>query len=170
MARTSEGALLTDRHRRDQVRLAITADSQARRAWDATLDLTDLKGTQPIWQRTMLDLLQVWWKVSADTAAAYLPRFREAETGDGSFETAVPRFDRGQATARLAWTGATNVLWHIARGDTQEAAYEAARSLFLGMFHEAVLTGGRATIEQWARKDRRATGWRRVSDGDPCAF
>ncbi|WP_055428160.1 VG15 protein [Bifidobacterium aesculapii] len=171
MALTSEGAVLTDRHRRAQVRLAITADSQARRMWDATLDLDDLRGSQPIWKRAMLDLLQVWWKVSADTAAQYLPRFREAETGEpGGVEVGVPRFDRRQASRRIDWTGATNVLWHIARGETQEAVYEAARSLFLGMFHEAVLTGGRTTIERWAKKDPRAIGWRRVSDGDPCAF
>ena len=49
MASTGKGALLTDQHRRRQVSLAITADSQARRAWDATLDLNDLTGTQPIW-------------------------------------------------------------------------------------------------------------------------
>ncbi len=41
---------LTDKHRRDQVRLAITADSQARRLWDSTLDLNDLTGTQPVWK------------------------------------------------------------------------------------------------------------------------
>ena len=171
MALTSEGAVLTDRHRRAQVRLAITADSQARRMWDATLDVNDLKGSQPIWKNAVLDLMQVWWKVSADTAAQYLPRFREAETGEpGGVEVGVPRFDRRQASRRIDWAGATNVLWHIARGETQEAAYEAARSLFLGMFHEAVLTGGRTTIERWAKKDPRAIGWRRVSDGDPCAF
>ena len=171
MALTSEGAVLTDRHRRAQVRLAITADSQARRVWDSTLDVNDLKGSQPIWKNAVLDLMQVWWKVSADTAAQYLPRFREAETGEpGDVEVGVPRFDRRQASRRIDWAGATNVLWHIARGETQEAAYEAARSLFLGMFHEAVLTGGRTTIERWAKKDPRAIGWRRVSDGDPCAF
>ncbi|QSY58710.1 EndoU domain-containing protein [Bifidobacterium imperatoris] len=170
MALTSKGAALTDRHRRNQVRLAITADSQARRLWDSTLDLDDLKGSQPIWKNAMLNLLQTWWQVSAETAADYLPRFREAETGDGSFETAVPRFDRKRMAGQVDWLGATNVLWHIARGETQEAAYATARSLFLGVFHEAVLTGGRTTIEHWAKKDTRAIGWRRVSDGDPCAF
>lgn len=170
MARTSDGALLTDKHRRAQVRLAITADSQARRIWDSTLDPNDLKRTQPIWKNAILQLLQTWWRISAQTAKDYLPRFREAETGDGGFEIAMPRFDRRQAAQNIDWTGATNVLWHIARGETQEAAYAAARSLFLGIFHEAVLTGGRTTIENWAKKDTRAVGWRRVSDGDPCAF
>ncbi|MBT1171281.1 toxin glutamine deamidase domain-containing protein [Bifidobacterium sp. SO4] len=170
MALTSEGAVLTDKHRRDQVRLAITADSQARRLWDSTLDVNDLKRTQPIWKKAMLRLLETWWSISAETAADYLPRFREAETGDGAFDTAVPRFDRKQMARQIDWTGATNVLWRIARGETQEAAYAAARSLFLGVFHEAVLTGGRTTIERWAKRDTRAIGWRRVSDGNPCAF
>ena len=170
MARTSEGALLTDRHRREQVRLAITADSQARRVWDATLDPADLQGSQPIWKNAILDLLQTWWKISADTAADYLPRFREAETGDGAIDVAMPRFDRRKVAGQIDWLGTVNVLWHMARGENREAAYAAARSLFLGVFHEAVLTGGRSTVERWAKADPRAVGWRRVSDGDPCAF
>ncbi len=83
MASTGKGALLTDQHRRRQVSLAITADSQARRAWDATLDLNDLTGTQPIWKRTMLNLIQTWWRISEQAALAYLPQYREAETGEG---------------------------------------------------------------------------------------
>lgn len=169
MASTSRGALLTDQHRRDQVRLAITADSQARRAWDRTLDLNDLKGSQPVWKRTMLELIETWWKISARTAANYLPRFREAEIGEG-FEVAVPEFDRSRVAREVDWTGAVNVLWHIARGETQAAAYVAARSLFLGIFHEAVLDGGRMVVRDAAKADTRAIGWRRVSDGDPCAF
>lgn len=44
------------------MRLAITADSQARRLWDSTLDLDNLKGSQPIWKNAMLNLLQTWWQ------------------------------------------------------------------------------------------------------------
>lgn len=51
-----------------QVRLTITADSQARRLWDSTLNLNDLRSSQPIWKNAMLDLLQTWWRISADTA------------------------------------------------------------------------------------------------------
>lgn len=170
MATTSEATLLTDQHRRRQVAIAVTADSQMRRTWDATLDPANLEATQPIWKRAMLDTLTKWWKVSADTAAQYLPRFRQAEIGDGGIEVGIPRFDRALAGRQLEWGGMVNVLWHVAMGQTREAAYTAARELFLGMFHEAVLTGGRMTIQEWARRDSRAIGWRRVSDGNPCAF
>ena len=171
MASTGKGALLTDQHRRRQVSLAITADSQARRAWDATLDLNDLTGTQPIWKRTMLNLIQTWWRISEQAALAYLPQYREAETGEGpGIEIGVQQFDRRRAGEKLDWLGSTNVKWHLASGDTPEDAYRKARELFLGVFHEAVLTGGRSAIEHWAQQDTRAIGWRRVSDGDPCAF
>lgn len=170
MASTAKGALLTDQYRRRQVALAITADSQMRRVWDNTLDVNDLDRTQPIWKKAMLDLLGQWWKVSADTAAQYLPRFRKAETGDGDIQVGVPRFNRSQTGKQFEWGGVANILWHVAMGQTQEAAYAAARELFIGMFHEAVLTGGRLTLQQWAAKDARAIGWRRVSDGHPCAF
>lgn len=170
MAATSEATLLTDQHRRRQVALAVTADSQMRRTWDTTLDPDNLEATQPIWKRAMLDTLTKWWHVSANTAAQYLPRFRQAEIGDGGIEVGIPRFDRALAGRQLEWGGMVNVLWHVAMGQTREAAYTAARELFLGMFHEAVLTGGRMTIQEWARRDARAIGWRRVSDGNPCAF
>ena len=165
-------AQLTDKHRRDQVRLAITADSQARRLWDSTLDLHDLRGTQPIWKKTMIDLLARWYQLSARMATRYLPQHREASIGQPGSEVtiAIPRFDKQQAAKEFDWMGATNIMWHLAKGQTEEAAWAAARSLFLGMFHEAVLTGGRRTIQEWAKKDPRAIGWRRVSDGAPCAF
>lgn len=163
---------LTDKHRRDQVRLAITADSQARRLWDATLDIDHLKETQPIWKKTMIDLIARWYDLSAHMAARYLPQHRAAAIGDPDpgVTIGIPRFDRRQAAEDFDWMGATNVLWHLAKGETEQAAWAAARALFLGQFHEAVLTGGRRTIQAWAKKDPRATGWRRVSDGNPCAF
>ena len=115
MASTGKGALLTDQHRRRQVSLAITADSQARRAWDATLDLNDLTGTQPIWKRTMLNLIQTWWRISEQAALAYLPQYREAETGEGpGIEIGVQQFDRRRAGEKLDWLGSTNVKWHLA--------------------------------------------------------
>ena len=114
MASTAKGTLLTDQHRRRQVALAITADSQMRRVWDSTLDVNDLDHTQPIWKKAMLDLLGQWWRVSADTAAQYLPRFRKAEIGDGSVTVGVPRFNRSQAGKQLEWGGVANLsLIHI---------------------------------------------------------
>lgn len=170
MAQTSKGAVLTDAHRRGQVRTAITADSQARRAWD-TLDLQNLEKTQPIWKKTVLDLLSRWYKISAQQAADYLPQFRKAETGDlDGFEVVVPEFNRKKVGKTLDWFGSTNVKWHLNSDLTQRAAYEAARRIFLGAFHEAVLAGGRDTIKATGKKDSRVVGWRRVSDGHPCAF
>ena len=171
MALTDEGAVLTDRHRRSQVRLAITADSQARRLWDSSLNLADLDASQPVWKQTMLNLLETWYHISQQEALLYLPQFRQAELdGRTGIRVAVPRFDRDAVGDQLAWMGSTNVKWHLSMGQTQQDAYEAARRLFLGAFHEAVLAGGRGTVQEWARKDPRAIGYRRVADGNPCTF
>ena len=171
MALTQEGAVLTDRHRRSQVRLAITADSQARRLWDSSLNLADLDASQPVWKQTMLNLLETWYHISQQEALLYLPQFRQAEHGGRTgIRVAVPRFDRDAVGDQLAWMGSTNVKWHLSMGQTQQDAYEAARRLFLGAFHEAVLAGGRGTVQEWARKDPRAIGYRRVADGNPCTF
>ena len=171
MALTSEGAVLTDRHRRSQVRLAITADSQARRLWDSSLNLADLDASQPVWKQTMLNLLETWYHISQQEALLYLPRFRQAELeGGAGIRVDVPRFDRDAVGGQLDWMGSTNIKWHMSMGQTQQDAYEAARRLFLGAFHEAVLAGGRGTVQEWARKDPRAIGYRRVADGNPCTF
>lgn len=171
MALTSEGAVLTDRHRRSQVRLAITADSQARRLWDSSLNLADLDASQPVWKQTMLNLLETWYHISQQEALLYLPRFRQAELeGGAGIRVDVPRFNRDAAGGQLDWMGSTNIKWHMSMGQTQQDAYEAARRLFLGAFHEAVLAGGRGTVQEWARKDPRAIGYRRVADGNPCTF
>ena len=171
MALTHEGAVLTDRHRRSQVRLAITADSQARRLWDSSLNLADLDASQPVWKQTMLNLLETWYHISQQEALLYLPQFRQVEHGGRTgIRVAVPRFDRDAVGDQLAWMGSTNVKWHLSMGQTQQDAYEAARRLFLGAFHEAVLAGGRGTVQEWARKDPRAIGYRRVADGNPCTF
>ena len=171
MALTHEGAVLTDRHRRSQVRLAITADSQARRLWDSSLNLADLDASQPVWKQTMLNLLETWYHISQQEALLYLPRFRQAELESRTgIRVDVPRFDRDAVGGQLEWMGSTNVKWHLSMGQTQQDAYEAARRLFLGAFHEAVLAGGRGTVQEWARKDPRAIGYRRVADGNPCTF
>lgn len=171
MALTQAGAVLTDRHRRSQVRLAITADSQARRLWDSSLDLDDLDGTQTVWKRTMLNLLETWYHISQQEALLYLPQFRQAELGEGGgLQVDVPRFDREVVGDQLDWMGSTNVKWHESMGQTRQDAYEAARRLFLGAFHEAVLAGGRGTVKEWSLQDSRATGYRRVADGNPCTF
>lgn len=171
MALTAEGRKLTSQHRRRQVAQTIIADSQARRAWDDTMNLADITGSQPIWKKTMLNLISTWWKISQKEALNYLPKFRQAETGeDAGITVTVPSFSRKQLSADIDWLGATNVLWHIAKGATPEEAMRQARELFIGVFHEAVLTGGRKTVQAWAKADTRAIGWRRVSDGNPCTF
>lgn len=171
MARTTTGSKLTSQHRRRQVALAITADSQARRMWDTTINLDDIMSSQGAWKTNMLRLMSMWWKISEQEALRYLPQFREAETGDTTLvDVAIPRFNRTRAAQDIDWLGATNILWHLKKGLPPQEASRAARELFLGVFHEAVLTGGRKTVQAWTNADHRATGWRRVTDGSPCAF
>lgn len=135
------------------------------------MNLADIAGSQPIWKKTMLNLISTWWKISQKEALNYLPKFRQAETGeDAGITVTVPSFSRKQLSADIDWLGAANVLWHIAKGATPEEAMRQARELFIGVFHEAVLTGGRKTVQAWAKADTRAIGWRRVSDGNPCTF
>ncbi|HLR96542.1 MAG TPA: hypothetical protein VK053_18605, partial [Jiangellaceae bacterium] len=75
------------------------------------------------------------------------------------------------ATASLAdRTGPRGYLYRIGKGLPPEVAYQQMASMVDGELRKAILAGGRGVVRESTGADRRAIGWRRVSDGDPCTF
>mgnify|MGYP006982268730 FL=1 len=58
----------------------------------------------------------------------------------------------------------------IGAGMDSADAFEAALTKFGGIVRRQAMMGGRLTVAATAGRDRRAVGWRRVTDGNPCAF
>jgi len=166
MASTAEGRGLTESHRLAQLQVAGLAAAEARVLW-SRLDVNDLDGSTPYWLASNVAAVNRRVKQSQDVAAEYLTTYRGAEVG------APGRVVLGAAPGTpdaLRFAGPVRVKQLIAGGLTRQEAYDRAFVKFEGIVRRQALMGGRTTIANTASADRRAVGWRRVTDGDPCAF
>lgn len=67
-------------------------------------------------------------------------------------------------------TGPVEFKRAIAAGKTPAQAVDAAAVRMAGSSQYLALEGGRQVMSESIRRDERATGWSRVTDGDPCAW
>ena len=169
MADTDTGAVLTDRHRRRQIRLAAAADSEIRRAW-RILDVADIDGTRGAWQRSMMGIVARRYGVSALVAEQYLSAYRTAELGAITGGVVVPGVPMVETLGVLDAAGPQALKRRIGQGMSPSAAYARQRGIVVDEARKIIMSGGRGVIRESGRADTRAIGWRRVSDGDPCTF
>lgn len=166
MANSVDGQQLTEAHQRAQQRLATESIAEARFIW-GRLDAEDLGGSEAAWLAVMLLLAAGQVSRSQRLAGAYFEQYSLAETGRaGDVSFAGPT---GLALS-LKLAGPARVKALIRGGMSPVGALEAARTKFEGIVSRQILMGGRLTIAASTGADRRARGWRRVTDGDPCAF
>ena len=169
MALTPEGRRLTDRHRRRQVREGAAAVAEAMATW-RYLDLADLDASTPAWVAMQVGLMRQRYATSAALAERYVVDFRAAEIGESAGVVLRPTFSEAAAEATLLANGPHLTKMLIGRGSDPEAAFALARREVLGRTQKWALAGGRGTIQLSALQNPRSRRWRRVSDGNPCAF
>lgn len=166
MASTADGRALTAVHQREQQQLAARTTLEARILW-GRLDIADLDGSTPYWVASSSILIERRAGESQQIASRYLTAYRAVEAGSpGRVITGSERL----SPQALRFAGPVRVKRLIAGGMDPEQAYEQAFTKFGGIVTRQVLMGGRITIANTASADRKAVGWRRVTDGDPCAF
>lgn len=170
MALTYPGQLLTDEQRRAQIQIARDLVSELRGTWPL-LDMQRLDATAPGWMAVVLNILTTKHALSAQTALDYLTNFREAEMGRTvkavqNIDTELPK----QAAVALLVTGPVKVKQQMSAGASIAAASNAAFKDVASSAILYVLDGGRDTIVTGVKRDRRALGWQRVTDGNPCYF
>jgi len=166
MASTVEGNRLTRTHQAAQLAVAARAAQEARALW-GRLDIDDLDGSTPYWLASSTISVNRRVAESQRLAAGYLQEYRLAEIGAaGAIVLKAPTETAG--ALRLA--GPVRVKRLIAKGMPATEAFDAAFTKFSGIVRRQTLMGGRLTIAATAGRDRRAIGWRRVTDGNPCAF
>lgn len=166
MASTAEGRALTTAHRDAQIQVGARAEIEARALW-GRLDIDDLDGSKPYWLASTMITVNRRITESQRVAAEYLSEFRLAELGAAG----AVAFSAPEGTARaLSLAGPTRVKRLIGAGMDSADAFEAALTKFGGMVRRQAMMGGRLTVAATAGRDRRAVGWRRVTDGNPCAF
>lgn len=166
MASTVEGRELTEAHQAAQVAIGTQVTAEARLLWDR-LDPGDLDGSTPYWLASNLIAVDRRTRESQTVASVYLSDYRRAEVG---LQAKVVLGAPPATATALRVAGPIRVKQLIAQGVDREEAHRLAFTKFAGIATRQALMGGRLTVARTTGRDRRAIGWRRVTDGNPCAF
>lgn len=164
------GAPLTQTHRRAQLALRAQVLLELKALWPA-MDWTNLDRTYPAWATAVGAIIDRRWVTSTNLAAAYLRAFRTAAgvPGTATVVLADP-VPAGQLDTVLKVTALYSAKSATRRGVSADQAMAAAFVRSSGAITRLVLGGGRDTITASLAKDPRATGWERVTSGNPCPF
>ena len=146
--------------------MGARAEAEAFALWDR-LDINDLDGSTPYWLASTTIAVNRRTVESQRVAEQYLTEYRIAEVGAAAVVVLAAPTETARAL-RLA--GPTRVKRLIGAGMGAVEAYNAAMTKFGGIVRRQAMMGGRLTVARTAGHDRRAVGWRRVTDGNPCAF
>lgn len=168
MASTVAGRLLTEQHRRGQ----LQARSALLRQLIAIWPLFDPERIDETWGAVQPGVmaLTTWGREqSVALASEYYQAFRVAEGATGG--AAIPPAStawRAAAAVSLEVTGPVRAKQLVAMGRPDVRAQTLVS--LSGAVSRIALNGGRETILEAVRHDRRAVGWARVTTGTPCAF
>lgn len=170
MATTEAGARLTAAQRAGQLRLRQSLVRDLLRVWPM-FDPADITGSWSKLEPVLVALVQSRFPLSARIAATYLPEFRAAEGVIGSVTAVVPDTPLADVIVpNLRFVGPSNAgrMWATGQQPSQIARTTLVN--IEGELTRQILAGGRQTIVDTVRDDRRARGYSRVTDGAPCAF
>lgn len=168
MASTFAGRQLTEQHRQRQLAVRAVVVRQLVALWP----LFDPARIDETWEAiapAVMTLTAQGRSLSAAVASAYYQAFRLVEGVTG--ETAMPVLSddwRVPAAVSLQVTGPIKAKQLTMMG-RRDVAAQTLVSLS-GSVSRIALNAGRETVLGAVREDRRAIGWARVTDGDPCAF
>lgn len=169
LARTVEGRLLTEAQRRAQIALSASSMVQARAVTRSVLDVNRLDASFPGWMTLMDRLALQGFLESVDVAAPYISEFARVEEGENP-RLAQVSFDHRQFFEDMHTNGPVAIKQKIAKGVHPEVAKAEALSRISGLMQEHVLAGGRGMVIGTVKYSGRGGRWRRVTDGQPCAF
>lgn len=133
------------------------------------LDPRDIEGTRAGWLSASVRAAEMAFGQSSTIAESYVTSYQVVETAGGDV-LVVPRFDAARVANDLDLAGTQYMKSLIREGHTPESAHAAAYSRMMGVARNHAMDGGRSLIEATTSQDRRAIGYRRVTDGDPCTF
>lgn len=158
---------------------ALMAARMAQRVLQVWRDLMNPAKVDASWlavRAALIPIVEQGRQQSADLArAAYGEARHEAGIGQGIAEDGFrPQGPLPLLLSRLESaldvTGPVEFKKAIAAGKTPQQAMEAAAVRMVGTTQYLALEGGRQVMQRSIEVDERATGWARVTDGDPCAW
>lgn len=167
------GPQAPQRYRRVQALIAARLSQQVLRVWRELMNPAKVDASWPAVRAALMPLVREAREQSAALArSTYLDARRDAGAGDdmaftpeGPLPLLVNRLERS-----LDVTGPVEFKKAIAAGKTPQQAMDAAAVRLVGSTQYLALEGGRQAMQRSIDADERATGWARVTDGDPCAW
>lgn len=170
MARTPEGAQLTDAHRQIQQRISAATVRDLLRLW-GVVNVADLRGTLTPFVSAGRAVVLNGGKASAAAAVRYYVAFRHVEGIGGTAVVGhAPLPPDAVVHAALVGAGVSGIRNARARGASVQAAHENGFVKLSGSAAQLVAGVGRATLLDAIQSDPAAQGFQRVTDGAPCAF
>lgn len=167
MAKSDEGRALTEAHKARQVQIASVSTATAVALW-GRLDVNDIDASTPAWLASMTGLVDRQVSASQVTAAEYFEAYSGAETGRSA--DGVKVLPLLSTASVLYYAGPVRVKTLIRGGMSAVEAHAASLSRVAGAANRQTLMAGRLTVAASTAADTRTIGWRRVTDGNPCAF
>jgi len=171
VARTAEGKLLTDLHRRQQLALRASVVRDVMKLWPAWQP--SKPDSYQAFERAMVLLVQSRSVQSAALAARYAEMFRSAEDpvhqAVRTVSLAAVR-DEEKIKAAIGATTRGAVYKSLAAGKPFETVMRNSLVEVSGAVSRDVLAGGRDTIFAEQQRDQRARGVARITGAAPCAF
>jgi hypothetical protein len=169
VATTPLGGRLTTAYRAQQLATQAGSIRQLVVLWRA-VDVTNLSDTIDVFAQAGALLAGRGYDASAESAAAYITTFREAEIGSGIEARIAKRPATSYLAGQLRGAAISGIV--DARRAGKSIDYAGGQGLIrtIGALGKLVLGGGRNTITGTVKADRQALGWMRATAGSPCTF
>lgn len=169
MALTASGRALTEQHRRAQIALAAESELVQREMW-SELDPIRVQETRDRWLAGSVLAVSAYHDASAELAADYVTSYRAIEADGPTGPIVRPSMERARVASSLELTGPAVLYLEQRKGADPFVAHRIAGNRAAGAARRHSQGGGRQLLDLTARSDASALGYRRVTDGNPCAF
>lgn len=167
MANSEEGRKLTEAHRKKQIVLGEQTERRVK-ALAKYVNEEDISGSWR-WRLEVQRVTEDGFNRSRDYAATYVDEYSLAETG-WSEDIRLPVYDRAKTDEAITVLGVAGIKAGIRSGSPYRQAVDKACSRLAAHCGQLALAGGRNLIDITVKYSGRAGGYRRVTDGKPCAF
>ncbi|BAH52285.1 hypothetical protein [Rhodococcus opacus] len=171
MARSRFGRWLSKWFSVQQQRIVQETVTDLHAVWPL-LDYQDLDRTQTRWVQAALPIVERRNQESEALAARYVRDLRAIElpTATPARDLVPTEIDRPRVAVSLLATGPGTVKKKSRVSVREPEAMLAGEAASTRVAQKIVADGGRQTVARAVRLDEKASGWIRVTDGEPCFF
>jgi hypothetical protein len=170
MARTAQGAQLTEAHRAAQLAARAGSLRELVDMW-RVVDPLNLSDTVGVFARAAAILAGQGYERSGVISARYYSLFRRVEIGAAGPEVrAAARPGVDMLAGELRGAALSGIITARRAGLSVPAAAQRGLVRVAGALGKLILNGGRRTIITAAQADPQALGWARVTASGACAF